>query len=514
MTSNASTVVGNGVLDHEQRRLLTGICILVAAISMVPSTYNFILNPMLEGLGANESEEALLRQLPSIAALLVIFLAGSLGSRIGERRLIVFGSILLTAGCALIAVAPVLAVATLGLVALSAASSATAVVGLGLLSARVVEPRARATAFATFALVAPAAYMVLPVVAGLLLDHASWRWVAVMWTAGGLVSIWGAARYLPTDHPDRSRVEILTPTLAGLALAASVQTISAISNNGLLSTPVLVRFAVATAASIAFVAAYRRAPEPSISLAALKRGGLLVLLVVVIVVPFVNLWYYMTLGYQYVFGMTAVATALLMVPAQLAGVGGALIARKMIMTRGITYTGVAMLLGLSASLLLTLAIVPTTPIPVTVAIMAVYALASVGAGVPVTNSIMNTAPSGEEGSASAMRGAATHVGTALGVVVMTTIVFTAIAGSVETSLGNDPLATSQAEQIAESMRNGASSAEASALYAVPVSEVERIDEVQVTAMIDGLHAHGAFGAGFIALAAGIFWAARRRTDSS
>ena len=113
-----------------------------------------------------------------------------------------------------------------------------------------------------------------------------------------------------------------------------------------------------------------------------------------------------------------------------------------------------------------------------------------------------------------MRGAATHVGTALGVVVMTTIVFTAIAGSVETSLGNDPLATSQAEQIAESMRNGASSAEASALYAVPVSEVEQIDEVQTTAMIDGLHAHGAFGAGFIALAAGIFWAARRRTDSS
>ena len=510
-TSGHDSVAARTALDHGQRRLLIGICIIAGAISMVPSSYNFVLNPMLEGLGASESQEALLRQLPSIAALLVIFLAGSLGTRVGERRLIFASSVLFTVGCVLVAIAPLLAVATMGLMFLSAASSAMAVVGLGLLSSRVTNPSARATAFASFALVTPIVYMAFPVLSGVILDRASWRLVAVVWALGGLVLIWGVVRYLPTDHPDRHKAEVLSPALAGLALAAAVQTISAISNHGLLSTAVGIRAAVTVVSALAFIWSYRRAQHPSISLAALRRGGLLVLLVVVIVVPFVNLWYYMTLGYQYVFGMTALQTAILMVPAQLAGVGGALVARKLIQSRGITFTGVALLLGLAASLLLTLAIVPSTPIWVIVAIMGIYALASVGAGVPVTNSIMNTAPTGEEGSASAFRGAATHVGTALGVVVMSTIVFTAVAGSIETTLGSQGLATAQSEEIATSMRNGASSEQAAAQYAVPVSEAQQIDDAQITAMIDGLHAHGLSGAAFITAAAAIFYLARRKS---
>lgn len=498
-------------LDRGQRRLLVGICIVAGAISMVPSTYNFVLNPMLEDLGASESQEALLRQLPSIAALLVIFLAGSLGTRIGERRLILVSSVLFTVGCALVTAAPMLGTATVGLMLLSAASSAMAVVGLGLLSSRVTNPKARATAFASFALVTPIVYMAFPVLAGVLLDQLSWRVVALVWTAGGVFLVWGVQHYFPADHPERGKAEILSPALAGLTLAAAVQTISAISNHGVVSSAVAIRAAVAVGAAIAFTWSYRRASQPSISLAALRRSGLLVLLVVVIVVPFVNLWYYMTLGYQYVFGMTALQTAVLMVPAQLAGVAGALVARKLIQARGITFTGVALLLTLSASLVLTLTIVPTTPIWIIVVIMAIYALASVGAGVPVTNSIMNTAPPGEEGSASAFRGAATHVGTALGVVVMSTIVFTAVADSIESTLGAEGLVTTQSQEIATSMREGASSEEASALYSVPVSEAETIDDAQITAMINGLHAHGAFGAGFIALAAGIFWVARRRS---
>ncbi len=477
---------------------------------MVPSTYNFILNPMLAGLGANDSQESLLRALPSIAALLVIFLASALGSRIGERRLIFFGSILFTAGCAIVAAAPVLDVATLGLVLLSAASSAMAVVGLGLLSSRVTNAKARATAFASFALVTPIVYMAMPVVAGLMLDNWSWRWVAVMWTVGGLVLIWGVWTFFQKDEVRNASAELWTPALAGLALAAGVQTITALSNSGLLSPAVLVRAAVTVVSAGAFIWLYRRTSNSSISLAALKRGGLLVLLVVVIVVPFVNLWYYMTIGYQYVFGMNAVQTAVLMVPAQLAGVGGALVARKFIHARGITFTGVVMLGGLAVALLTSILIVVDTPVWIIVAIMAFYAMASVGAGVPVTNSIMNTAPAGEEGSASAFRGAATHVGTALGVVIMSTIVYSALTGSIESSLGSEGLQNPQSAEIAASIRDGSSPDEVSAQYAVPVSEVNEINDSQKQAMIAGLHAHGLWGAVFIGTASGIFWFARRR----
>ena len=65
-------------LDAEQRTLLAGICVLAGAVSMVPSSYNFVLGPMLDGLSGSESQESLLRQLPSICALLVIFFLGGL----------------------------------------------------------------------------------------------------------------------------------------------------------------------------------------------------------------------------------------------------------------------------------------------------------------------------------------------------------------------------------------------------------------------------------------------------
>lgn len=497
-------------LRDDQRRLLLGICVLVAAISMVPATYNFVLNPMLEGLGATESQETLLRQLPSIAALVVIFLASTLGSRLGERRLIFLGSITLTAGCAVVGVAPALPVATVGLVLISTASSAMAVVGLGLLSSRITGPRARTTAFASYALVAPAVYMVLPVAAGFALDQWSWRLVAAMWTVGGMVLIASVHALLPNTPGSPKSGELLTPALAGVALAAGVQTVTAIVNSGLASAAVIVRAAIAIVAAGALLWRYRRGPASSISIDPLKRGGMLVLMVVVIVVPFVNLWFYMTLGYQYVFGMSALQTALLMVPPQLAGVFGALLARQLITKHGITRAGVALLTGLSITLVGTIAIVADTPIWLIVASMSAYALTSVGASVPVTNSIMNAAYPGEEGSASAFRGAAVHIGTALGVVVMSTIVFAAATTSFEDSLSTEGLATAQSAQIAEDIRDGATSEDVSALYAVPPTEVSDIDDAQKDAMIDGLHAHGLSGAIFIAVAAGIFWYARRR----
>lgn len=497
-------------LAPDQRRLLVGICVVIGAVAVVPATYNFVLNPMLQGLGGTESEQSLLRELPSIAALLVIFLAATLGGRIGERRLIIGCSVLFTSGCTIVTVAPVLLVATIGLVMLSAASSAMAVVSLGLLSARVVDPKARATAFATFAIVGPLIYMATPVIAGATLDNWSWRFVPALWTLGGVVMIWAAWALLPKDVRTGHRAQLLTPALAGLVLAAVVQTIMAISQDGWVSTATLIRASAAVGSSVALVWCYQRMSRVSLSLTVLQSGGMLILLVVVIVVPFVNLWFYMTIGYESVYGMTALQTAMLMVPAQLAGVGGAMVARRTLHVRGITFTGVIMLGALSGSLLTSLLITVVSPLWLLVSIMSFYAAASVGASVPVTNSIMNAAPVGEEGSASAFRGAAMHVGTALGVVVMSTVVYTVIAGSLGNSLESEGLESQESAQIAQSLRAGATSQDASASYAVPINEVDEIDQAQKYAMVDGLHAFGISGALLIATAAGIFWFGRRR----
>lgn len=497
-------------LTSAQRRLLIGVCTVIGAVAVVPATYNFVLNPMLQGLAGSDAEQSLLRELPNIGALLVVFLAATLGRRIGQRRLIVGGSVLFTAGCALVAVAPVLAVATVGLVILSAASSSIVIVALGLLSGRVVDPAARVTAFTYFAIAAPLIFMVTPVLAGVMIDNWSWRLVPAMWALGGAAMIWAAWKMLPRDAKARERAELLTPVLAGVVLAAGVQTITSINQHGWMSTATLVRAGVTTTCFVVLVWCYRRIEQSSLSLAALHSGGMLVLLAVVLIVPFVDLWFYMTIGYQSVYDATALQTALLMVPAQLAGVIGGLVARKIIQARGITFTGILQLLVLSASVLTTLTVTVESPIWFLVAVMSLYAAASVGAAVPVTNSIMNAAPAGEEGNASAFRGAAIYIGTALGIVVMSTIVYATTAEALGDSLASQGLQSQESAQIAESLRAGASPDDVSTTYGVPVSEVNDIDQAQKTSMVDGLHAFGASGALFIAVAAATFWLGRRR----
>ena len=497
-------------LTSDQRRLLVGVCTVIGAVAVVPATYNFVLNPMLQDLAGSDAEQSLLRELPNIGALVVVFLAATLGRRIGQRRLIVGGSVLFTAGCALVAIAPVLAVATVGLVILSAASSSIVIVALALLSGRVIDPAARVTAFTYFAIAAPLIFMVTPVLAGVMIDSWSWRLVPTMWSLGGAVMIWAAWKMIPGDTEARERAELLTPVLAGLVLAAGVQTITSINQHGLISTATLVRAGAATTCLVVLVWCYRRIERRSLSLAALHSGGMLILLAVVLIVPFVDLWFYMTIGYQSVYDATALQTALLMVPAQLAGVIGGLVSRKIIQARGITFTGILLLIVLSASVLTTLAVTVESPIWFLVAVMSLYAAASVGAAVPVTNSIMNAAPAGEEGNASAFRGASIYIGTALGIVVMSTIVYATTAAALGDSLESQGLESQLSAEIAESLRAGASPDDVSTAYTVPVSDVNDIDQAQKSAMVDGLHAFGASGALFIAVAAATFWLGRRR----
>ncbi len=500
--------MSGNTLDDAQRRLLFGICLIVGAITFVPATYNFVIHPMLEGLGASESQSSLLRQLPSTAALLVIFLAGVLGNRWGERRVITICAIGYTVGTAVVTVAPGLPVAVVGLVLQGATGSALVVIALGLLSRRISNSKARASAFATFALAAPVVFGILPVVAGYLLDSASWRWIPAIWTLGGLVMIWSSQRLLPHDTAVRGSGELITPALAGLVLASGVQMISAVANDGWASPSVLVRATIMIVALVGLVVVYRRGAAPSLSLAALRHGGILILLTVAILIPFAYLFFYLTVGYQYVFGLDTLQTAIAMTPGQVAAIVGALVTRKILQRLGITVTGVTLLLALAGSLLLALFVESDSPLWVPILVSCFYGAAVTGVSIPLTNSIMNTAPAGDEGSTSAFRSAAFNVGSALGVVVMSTIVFASVSTTLSTILADEGMKSQESTTIAESMRSGVTSEQVASDYSVPVAQVNEISTAQGEAMVAGLHTLAVTGS-IIAGACVVFFAVGR-----
>lgn len=492
--------------------MLVGVCIVVGAATTVPASYNYVIVPMLNGLGASESQGSLLRQLPSIAGLLVIFLAGILGRRWGERRFVTRCAILFTVGNAAVALAPGMGVAVGGLVLESIGASGFIVVALALLSASVSDDEARSSAFATYATVGPVIYLAMPLLAGVIVDHSSWRLVAATWAVSGVVILIASRVFLPEASGPRDSRELHTPALAGVVLMAAVQTVSAADRDGLLSLATLIRLVIGVVALVALAVAFRRTPSPSLSLAALRRGGMSLLLVIVILVSFANLWFYMTVGFQYVYGLNALQTAVVMLPAQLAGIGGAVLTRRILRKRGITFAGTTMLLALALSLLLSALITADSPMWVPIVIMTVYAAASVGAGIPLTNAVMNLAPEGEDGSASAFRSAAGNIGGAVGVVVMSTIVFSTFSASLTSTLEDEGLDSARSAGIAESIRSGVTSEHVAANYAVPLRQVEQIAEAQRDAMADGLNAHGLSGAAISGACLVIFYWARRRQE--
>ena len=497
-------------LSADQRHIVIAVAVSAMLLVTMTASFNYVIGDITSDLDATETQTDTLRQVPSIAALLVVFLAGALGHRLGERRVMLVSTLLFAIGSLVMAVAPVMPVATVGQLLASVGKSVLFVVGVAFISASVTTKDGRASAFGTFSAIQPLAYVVMPVLAGVLLGFASWRWVALTWVLCGLLGAVAVWKWIPhsSSHAPGHTGEMVTPALAGLGLAALVQLINLVPNEGW-TTRTWIYLFVLVGSLAALVVAMRRLTHPSLDLKPLRHGGLLLLLVVAILTLFANLWFYMTLALQYIFGLTALQVAVAMLPVQICTIAAAKMSGTLIKRKGLTFAGATLTvltgLTLGASALIQLG----TPLWLCVALTAVYAGAAVGAGVALTNAIMDLVPPEEAGSASSFRSAASSLGAAIGVAGMTAIVFAAAAASLQqqsVAAGLDPTTSTQ---VAQAMRDGATSEEVASQYAVPVSEVDQIDDMQRMAYLKGFQSQGAVGMVVTLAAAGLYVVARR-----
>ena len=500
-------------LDGDQRKIVVAVSVSAVTLLTLSASFNYVLPDMLTDLDATDSQTDMARQIPTIAALLVIFVAGAIGERLGARRVMLVSTLLYALGSAIVVAAPIMPVATLGLLFANVGKSALFVVGLAHMSSHIADKDGRAAAFASFSAVMPVTYLLMPLVAGVMLANTSWRMVAVVWCLSGFVGTIAVWRLLPADSRfTRSAGELLTPALAGLVLAALVQVVTVLPDNGV-TTRVAITLAIGAVAFVSLVIAMRRMSRPTLSLAPLRHGGLVLLLIVLILTMFANLWFYMTLALQYMFGLTALQVALVLVPAQLATIAGAGLSGKFVQRKGIATAGTVLLVIVAMALAASTLINLTTPVWVAVLIVSIYSAAAVGSGVALTNAIMDLADEGEDGSAAAFRGAASNLGSAIGVAAMTSIVFFAAATSLQGQAAAAGLDPTTASEVATAMRDGATSEDTSSLYSVPVAEVDQINSMQQQAYVAGLRAHGAAGGAVTLVAAALFYVVRRRQES-
>ena len=492
-------------MNSQEKRLIVGVCVVMAAATVSAATFNFLVLPMINDLDASEPQQSLLRQMPSIGALLVIFLAGVLGPRIGPRRFVVYCGLVMAVGYLCVLVSTGMAMASIGMLLGSIGQQGLFVVVLGVLSARLVTRDSRASGFAAVAAVNPLVYLVAPIVAALLVGATSWRFVIGFWMVAALAGTLCAARLLPADDQERGeRGELWTPALAGFALAGIVQSINSLNAVGL-SAPSTVGWLCASVfAFLTLIFLMRRLPKPSLDITVLRHGGFRLLLVAVMLVPLAGLTYYAMIGMQLVYGQDVIHLALLMIPVEITSLAGAWLSGRMIRRWGIRITGTTAMLATAATLFLAATQTVTEPLALALAVLCLYTGAKNATNAPITNAIMNLASKGGEGSASAFRGAAGSLGNAVGVAIMSTVVFSTFQSSLTAELLASGGDVSQAASIAESLRSGVSSEQAASQYSVPLTEVETISSEQKQAMVDAYRMEGIVGGVVLLLAAGIF----------
>jgi len=248
-----------------------------------------------------------------------------------------------------------------------------------------------------------------------------------------------------------------------------------------------------------------------LSLKPLQNGATALLLIVVLLVPFANTWYYMTLAFQYMFGLSVLQTAVAMVPAQLLGLVGAKVVGGGLMRRyGVHRAGTMLLLALAASMLTMLLVRYDSPVWVPVACIAVFSLPYVGTAVVLTNAVMGTAPKSESGNTAAFRSSASSIGVALGFIVMGSIVFGTIGASMTRNLEGAGLSAEQGNQAIEDMRASTQDPDYISPYSYEVAGAGSISDLEKSAMADGLHANAAVGAAVALFSTVVFAGYRRR----
>ena len=478
--------------DTLRRGAVITACVVTGAGVVLSATGQYILDPMAQDFDLDSDQATMLKFIPGLATIVVVFVAGLLGDRVGRRRAIMWGTWAMIAGSVLAGLAPNAIVAIAGMSLMSAGTSTMIVVSLSLLSSSTKDPTERAKAFGTLGLVSPLIYLVAPLLAGAFVTYGSWRYVVLLWLIAAVVALVTTVRLIPRESGSREAGEMITPILAGVALVFITQLFNAISSDGLLSTDTLIRAALAAASIIALALVHRAMKNPSLSFGPLRRRRSMLLLVATLVIPLASMWYTTFLLFQYLFGLTALQISLIMLPSQVLGMVGAKVASRVIIRLGLSRAGLIAFVALAAveaSFLL----VGADALALTAVLMAFFSFVTALVSVVMSNAVMDSAPSSQSGTMASYRTASARIGSSVASLVVGTVVLATYQASLDaqtTTAGLDP---TQTDAIVEQLIAADSGGDQAPPPPTDSAEVEQVTEIQQAAMLDGLYAKAIFG---------------------
>ena len=414
------------------------------------ASFEFVVIPMQTELGFSADDANSLTFMPAAASLLVVFIVGALVDRLGARKVMVVGALVFTLGAVVVGAAQNVGTVTVGRVLGGIGGSTMGIVGLAIINAAVTEPKLRARVFGIFAATVPAMFFLVPPLSALLVEASSWRGVTAVWAVLGLGAILAALKFAGSTS-SVGRRELLTPTLAGVALAGIALGITNISAGWEVALPL---FSIGVVAAVALAIALARIAQPSLDLGWTRGPGVRILIIGMIAAAMPNLFFYTNLLLQYRYQESMLVIALLLMIPQAFAVAGGLLSGPISARVGPAKTGAYALLLAAVTSLSGLLVAGDAPIWVPVAVLALSAAPIAAAVGPLTESLLNHAPQELSGVASSVRDGFWTLGGCVGGAIFGAFAFNAFQGRLEQALDATSVTSEQAHLIAQQIRGG------------------------------------------------------------
>ncbi|MER6990017.1 MFS transporter [Saccharopolyspora hirsuta] len=429
-----------------------------------------------------------------LAGLLVTM--GTLGDRIGRRRLLLIGATGFGLASALAAFAPTpeLLIAARALLGVAGATLMPST--LSLIRNIFTDPRARTTAIAAWTATFAGGAAFGPLLGGLLLEHFWWGSVFLInLPVMVLLLIVGPLVIPESRNPQPGRYDLPSAGLSLLAMLALVLGVKEFAGGGSLALPAV---AVALVAGYEFVRRQRRLDDPMLDLGLFAKPRFSVAVASNLLAVFVMVGglFFMTQYLQLVLGMTPLRAGLALLPGIALSVVGSLVAVRLIRrVRLAELLGAAMLATALGYLLMVLLPPQDGAWLVVVAFMVV----GIGAGITETatnDTIMNTVAPENAGAASAISETGYELGAALGTAVLGSVVTAAYRGRVDV--------TGMPESIVDAARDTLGGA-LSVAGELPVEQAAALRDSAAHAFTFGVHVTSVVGAVILAFAAFQAW---------
>lgn len=418
--------VGSVRTSSGQGRWILAATILGTGMVFLDGTVVNVALPTLgQDLGAGLSGLQWVINAYTLTLAALILLGGSLGDRLGRRRVFVVGLVWFAVAsllCGLAPNVPFLVVAR----ALEGVGGALLTPGSLALIQASFDPADRARAIGTWSGFAGVTTALGPLLGGWLVDAVSWRWVFLINLPLAAAVLLAALRHVPESHDPTvtGRFDILGAACGALGLAGITYALIEAPNDGA-AGPVAGAAVVGVAASAAFVLVERRSHHPMLPLDIFRSAQFTAanLVTFATYAAFGGLAFFLIVQLQVVAGFSAVAAGTAFVPVTvlmllLSSHSGALAQRigpRRPMTVGplVMAAGTVLLSRVGSDSSYVLDVIPA---------VALFGLGLAALVAPLTATVLGSAPQEHAGIASGVNNAVARSGGLLAVAALPLVV--------------------------------------------------------------------------------------------